>query len=310
MDLKHLLLFLAGSFVLVSVLLLVAAAGTGSKPSFVSNCLAVIDVKGEISVQGAGGGFSSEGASSDEIVRQIEAASGDTSVSAIFLDIDSPGGSAVASKDIYDSLVEYKKPIVAYIGEVGASGGYYAASAADRIFANPNAITGSIGARASLLNYEGLFGKLGLREESVKSGALKDMGSGTRNLTDEERALFSEMINETFEGFEADVRKARAGKLSPLFESVIDGRILTAKRALDAGLIDEIGSKKAALRSAAALANLSVKEGELPEVCSFARAQGLRELFSSLASESAKEFSAALGLRLPSSAAKVRLEYS
>ncbi len=304
MDWKQLALLLGASFILVAVVLLVSAAATGSgvKP-LISRCVGVIDVKGEISTSGGA-------ASSAEMLSQIDEASKDGSIAAILLDIESPGGSAVASKDVFDAVRELKKPVVAYIGEVGASGGYYIAAGAGHVVANPNAITGSIGARASLLNYEGLFGKIGLREESIKSGELKDMGSGSRNLTEKEREIFGEMINETFENFEHDVRLAREGKLKGEFENVIDGRILTARQALNAGLVDEIGSRKIAVKKAAQLGNLPVAEGELPAECAFARPKGLRDLLASFSSEAAQAFARELGITPGAMGSRVRLEYS
>ncbi|MFA6049110.1 MAG: signal peptide peptidase SppA [Candidatus Micrarchaeia archaeon] len=310
MDLKQLAIVLAASFALVAVLLLASAAmqGTAVKP-LAANCVGVVLVQGEISTGGAGS-LGGEGAQSGEVITELEGAEGDGRVSAIFLEINSPGGSAVASKEIFDAVREVKtKPVIAYISEAGASGGYYVASAAETIVANPNAITGSIGARATLLNYGGLFGKVGLYEESLKSGELKDMGAGSRNMTDKEREIFSRMVNETFENFELDVRDARKGKLTAAFEGVLDGRILTAKGALAAGLVDEIGTRKMALKKAAQLGGIPEGDGGKIEECTFARPSGLRELFSSLGSTAANAIIPALGLPSPG-APKIRLDYS
>lgn len=255
-----------------------------------SKCVGVIRVQGEIITAGS---LVSGEASSEEIVSAVESAEKNSGVAAVLLEIDSGGGSAVASKEIYDALVETKKPVVAYLREIAASGGYYVASPADFIVANPNTITGSIGARTTVVSYEELFNKLGLRQENLKTGELKDIGEGNRNLTQKEREILQAILDETLVVFRQDVEKARAGKLdSTLFGQALDARILTAKQALATGLVDEIGGRKQALRKAASLANLST-EGEIAE-CELVARGGLLDLLSMLSASFAKNIAAAL----------------
>ncbi|OIO28252.1 hypothetical protein COX86_01485 [Candidatus Micrarchaeota archaeon CG_4_10_14_0_2_um_filter_60_11] len=145
-------------------------------------------------------------------------------------------------------------------------------------------MTGSIGARATLLNYRDLFDKLGLAEDTIKSGELKDMGSGYRNLTDSERAILQGFVDEAFANFKADVEKGREGKLTAQYPEVLDARILTASQALRAGLVDEVASRQRALEKAAELGGASAKECEVPQEFS------LRSLFASLGSAFAQGF--------------------
>lgn len=314
MDLKQLLLVLGGFFLLLTALLVysVFSASGGSGVSGFSKCVAVVKVQGEIVSSSSSGFFDgASGVSSEEISDELKQANQDPSVAGVFVDINSPGGSAVASKEIFDAIRDLEKPSLAYIGEVGASGGYYAASASDYVVVNPNGITGSIGAIASLLNYAELFEKLGLREENIKSGGLKDMGSGSRNLTDEERIVLGGIINETFENFEADVREAREGKLTYYYEEINDGRILSAKSALGAGLVDEIAVKKKALEKAAQLSQVKLGEGGEVSVCEFSRKKGLSDLLASFSAQSAQAFFSSLGKSfLPQNANSMKLEYS
>ncbi|MDP2717152.1 MAG: signal peptide peptidase SppA, partial [Candidatus Micrarchaeota archaeon] len=227
-----------------------------------SGCVATLSVHGGISLDGANDLFSSE-PSARSIVNQIHGWQ-DSASPVLFLDVNSPGGSAVASQEIFEALRESDKPTVAYLGEVAASGGYYVAAGTDKIVAHPDTITGSIGAVADVTNYADLLDKLGVRQFSIKSGELKDIGAPYRNMTDAEKTLLQELIDETAGNFRSDVETARDGKLTPAYNVTRDARILSAKQALSAGLVDEIGSRAVALKRAAELGNLSF-DGRVPE---------------------------------------------
>ncbi len=245
-----------------------------------SKCVGVVPLEGEIVSEK---GFAAGQISSADVVAAVEEANGNAEVSALLLEINSGGGSAVASKEIYDALAESEKPVVAYIGEIGASGAYYAASATDYVVANPNSITGSIGARATILNYEELFNKLGLRQENIKTGELKDIGEGYRNLTGKERGLLQALLNETFENFRDDVKKGREGKLNNgLFNELLDARVLSAKQSLKAGLVDEIGSRKKALEKAAGLGKIKFEHAAEIRECELIQRNSLLDVLSSL----------------------------
>ncbi|MFQ5405956.1 MAG: signal peptide peptidase SppA [Candidatus Micrarchaeia archaeon] len=304
MKLRFLGVLLAVLFIGVATLLVISTATEG-KTSILSKCVALIELKGEISTSSSNA-FGQATASVEAISQQLKEAEENPQMTSIVLLVNSPGGSAVASKELHDEVKSVKKPIIAYFSESAASGGYYVAAASNYIVANPNTITGSIGARASILNYEGLFGKVGLKEEAFKSGELKDIGAGYRNLTDKERQLLDEMVMETFENFEKDVREARKGKLTAFFEEVLDGRILTAKNALKAGLIDEIGTRKKAVEKAASLANSASTQ-----ICKMETPRSLSELLSSLSSNAANTFALQIQKQLTQpSITQVRMEYS
>lgn len=236
---------------LFGIAILAAAAVWALQGVTEFSCVSVLHLDGPIALESFGPGT----ASSRAIVQQIEQF--DSSASPVLLlEINSPGGSAVASAEIYDALRATNKTTVAYLSEIAASGGYYAAAGTDYIVANPNTITGSIGAVTDLINYQELLEKIGLRQEAIKSGELKDIGAPYRNMTQQERLLLQALIDQTAARFIADVRAGRQGKLTASFETVLDARIVGSEDARRAGLVDQIGSRKAALQKAAELGGL------------------------------------------------------
>ena len=272
----------------LAALVYFALNGSGSGPAF-GDCVAVVHIDGTIATTQSSSLFgSSGGAASEDLVPLIAQVRKDSKYKALLLKIDSPGGSAVASKDIYDEVMAVRssgKPVVSYIGEEAASGGYYIASASNEIVSDPNALTGSIGARFSLLNYAGLFDKLGITDNEIKSGALKDIGSESRNMTDEERALLTSIIKETADNFANDVRAGRQGKLvEPYFSQALDARVLSAKMALQAGLVDSIGSQNDALALAYGKSGIGSETNvdDMP-VCDLSKRSGLDALFGTVA---------------------------
>ncbi len=312
-GLKHVLLTLAVIFTaLFALAFALSPRGFGLS---VGDCVGVLRVEGELSESADAIGFFVGGVSSASVKKLLANAESDFRVKALVLEVNSPGGSAVASKEVFEALRVFRgrKPVVAFLSEIAASGGYYVASAADYIVANPNSITGSIGARATFLNYEELFKKIGLREETIKSGELKDIGSGTRNLTAEEKKLVGEIINETAQNFVNDVVAARGNAVrdNQFFEKALDARILNAKMALRAGLVDEIGVFDDALRKAGALGNASVDERGIPATCELREAPGLTELLFGLSAGLGKAFGSGMLASLENAGVKKPfLEYS
>ena len=142
------------------------------------------------------------------------------------------------------------------LGDIAASGGYYAASAADYIYANGSTITGSIGVIMQTFNFEELYRKLGIGVEVVKSGEFKDTGSSFRSLTETETELLSELINDAWDQFVEDVANARDLQREQV-EAVADGRILTGRQALEAGLVDALGDLEDATQKAVELAGIT-----------------------------------------------------
>lgn len=279
MDLLKLVL----AVVVLAVVAGVLAVGVQSVVQ--SSCVSVLDVHGVITLDGESSLFAVQPGSRD-LVQHIEDWQ-DSSSPVLMLDINSPGGSAVASKEIYDALMETDKPVVSYLGEVAASGGYYVASASDYIVANPNTITGSIGAIAGLFNYQGLLEKLGLQEDAIKSGDLKDIGAPYRNLTVQERQLLQGLIDETFQNFKTDVERGRQGKLTAFYQETLDARILSASQAHKAGLVDAIGTRQSALKKAAELGGL---DADTVTECPLQTETGFGDVFASAGSSFAKGF--------------------
>ena len=179
----------------------------------------------------------------------------------LVLRINSPGGTVGASQEIYRAIERLKSKgtkVVASYGEVSASGGVYVGSAADKIVCNSGTITGSIGVIIGSSNFKKLYEKIGIASEVVKSGPYKDILSTHRSLTDEEKQLLQEMIDDTYEQFIEIVAKSR-NMASEKVKEFADGRIFTGNQALTHGMIDKIGSLKDAIYYAAELVDI---EGE------------------------------------------------
>jgi protease-4 len=198
----------------------------------------------------------------EQWVRHIKALSETKGVKAIILDIDSPGGSVGAVQEVYSQIMrirrEKKIPFVALFGDVAASGGYYIASACDKIVAHPGTLTGSIGVIFTVNNLEGLFGKVGYKMEAIKSGKFKDIGSPARAVTPEERKLLQDMINDAYGQFlkaVADGRHMPAETVKPM----ADGRVYTGSQALDKKLVDQLGDSDDAAALAAKLGGIAGK---------------------------------------------------
>lgn len=197
---------------------------------------------------------------SQEISRQLDAYGKDGSIKAVVIRIDSPGGGVTPSQEIHNAVlaVKAKKKVVASMGSVAASGGYMIACAADRIVANPGTITGSISAMMHFANVQELLRKIGLKSSVVKSGRFKDIGSPTRPMTEDERALIQSLVDDTYEQFLDIVAKARRIPMEDL-RRMADGRLFTGKQAQKLGLVDELGDLSYAVRLAGSLSGI---EGE------------------------------------------------
>ncbi len=190
---------------------------------------------------------------------ELDRARGDSSVKAVVLRINSPGGGVTASDVLYHELQQFKRDtgvkILAHIMDLGTSGAYYASLAADRITAQPTSVTGSIGVIMFRLDATGLMQKVGVQSIEISSGDRKGMGSPFRALAPEERAIFQNIIDsldDRFVGIVAEARKIPVDAVKKL----ADGRIYTSREALDAGLIDGIGYLEDALADARKLANI------------------------------------------------------
>ncbi|MCU0491880.1 MAG: signal peptide peptidase SppA [Chloroflexaceae bacterium] len=216
----------------------------------------IIEVNGTIGV--GGGDVFGGGLSQDQLLSQIRQATEDPLVKAVVLRVDSPGGGVVASSELHAALKKLReadKHLVVSMGSVAASGGYYIATAAERIYANADTFTGSLGVILSLTNLEGTYEKIGLRTYVYKSGELKDIGSPDRPPTAEENAVLQGVVDQAYQGF---VDVIVAGRNLPRDEvlRIADGRIYTGRQALDLKLIDALGGLDEAIAGAKELAEL------------------------------------------------------
>src|SRR6059036_750111 len=217
--------------------LAVFGGGLGERPLF-GSVVGVIDIRGVIN-------------DATDTVEALERYRMQDATVAVVLRIDSPGGAVAPSQEIYDAVwrLREKKPVIASLGNVAASGGYYVASAANRIVADPGTITGSIGAIMTVPYYAPLAEKIGFSEETVKSGRYKDTGHPLRKLTPDERTLLQGMVDDVLGQFVEAVAHGRNMKPAQV-RALADGRIYSGTQALAAGLVDRLGGLESATREA------------------------------------------------------------
>ncbi|MGW8283606.1 MAG: signal peptide peptidase SppA, partial [Gemmatimonadota bacterium] len=241
-----LVVFGSGAFLTARLLL------GGRVPGLTRNRVAVLPITGIIE-------------SESRFLQELQAFRDDPSVRAFVLEIRSPGGGVGASQSIHAALqrlrLEDDRPLIAWIGEIGASGGYYVALPADSIFALPGSITGSIGVVMQFPNAEELFRKVGVKLEIVKSGRLKDMGSPVRDLTDEERLVLQQLVDDVWNQFVDAVVEGREMDRGRVVE-LADGRVFSGEEARRQGLVDQLGTLQDATDAAGRMSGL----GEHPRI--------------------------------------------
>lgn len=226
--------------------------GRGSK-------VGVIDIQGVIS-------------DAEETLDQLRKFGENKAIRGIVLRIDSPGGAVVPSQEIYQKVKELRgqgKTVVASMGGMAASGGYYIACASNKIVANPGTLTGSIGVIMAMANVEELMKKIGYKSVVIKSGELKDIGSPFRAISPRERKFLQEMLDDVHRQFIEAVAQGRHMK-PEVVKSLADGRIFTGHQAKKEGLVDELGSLPEAISLAARLAGIPGK----PEIIRPKRPRG------------------------------------
>lgn len=205
-----------------------------------------------------------EGVISDSkgVIDEIERYRDNRSVKAILMRIDSPGGGVVPSQEIYEEVKkirdEGEKSVVVSMGSVAASGGYYIASASDRIVANPGTVTGSIGVIMELANVRGLLDKIGVQSVVIKSGSHKDLASPFRDMTPEEQEILQRVLDDMHDQFIQAVSDGR-GLPGEEIRKIADGRVFTGREAVGLGLVDELGNLQDAIRVTADLAGIEGK---------------------------------------------------
>jgi protease-4 len=254
--LSGLTLLIVGGF---GMILIAAAVGGGDSGSSLNPRVGLVELSGAIMDEGAGSLIGGRTRGARDVIKALEAARKDDSIKAVVIRINSPGGSAAASQEMFNAVRRLKadKPVVCSMGDVAASGGYYVAAACDSIYANGSTLTGSIGVISQFVNYSYLFQKGWLGQETVKSGQFKDAGNPSRPLTPAERQLFQAMVMNVYGQFVNDVLEGRKGKLTRAqLLKLADGRVYTGLQAKNNKLIDAIGGLHEAVREAARLGNI------------------------------------------------------
>lgn len=219
--------------------------------------VAVITLDGAISESSAGG-LLGDVIIFDDLMSQLQQALEDPAVRAVVLRVNSPGGEVVASDEIYRKIKEIQdngKPVVVSMGTMAASGGYYVAAAANKIYANPNSLTGSIGVIFTLPNYQKLADLIGYKETVIQSGKMKDMGNPLREMRPDEKQVFQSLVDETYQRF-VDLVAEERGLPREKVLTIADGRIYSGQQAKELGLVDELGTLEDAIEAAKELAGL------------------------------------------------------
>ena len=223
-----------------------------------SDKIAVLPVAGTIAPEGPVAPGSAT-ASPDTLRDQLRQATRDRRVRAVVLEVDSPGGGVVPTDQMHESIKDFKeetgRPVVVSMGQTAASGGYYIATAADRIFANENTLTGSLGVIFSYLNLAEAADEYGIEQEVVKSGPFKDIGSLTREPTEEELEILQTYVDEGYDQFVQVIVEGR-GLPEEVVRELADGRIYSGQQAEDLGLVDELGDLERSAEASRELAGV------------------------------------------------------
>ena len=242
---KRRVYIILGTIIALFVILLMLRSRSGT--TSMGQKVAVVDITGIIS-------------SADATIKLLHTYRDDSSIKAIVIRINSPGGSVAPVQEIYSELQKIEKPIVASMGGSAASGGYYVACAADTIVANPGTLTGSIGVIMQFTQLKGLYDKVGLGHQVIKSGDFKDTGSPFRELTEQEQAVLQATVDDVYNQFVDTIFEARGDLLTrDEIVELADGRIFSGKQALASKLLDQLGNLPDAIETAGALAGIEGK---------------------------------------------------
>jgi protease IV len=220
--------------------------------------IAIIEVEGMLMNMKVGGFMQPTENSVSRFTQEMERAAADPDVKAVILRVNSPGGTVTASDIMYQTVRKFKeqtkKPVVASLQDVAASGAYYVACSADKIVAHPTAVVGSIGVIFNTMNFQGTLDKIGAKVEAIKSGPLKDMGSPFRELDPQSRAVMQGMVDDYYQRFLAVVSANRPMKDEETRRMTTDGRVFSGARAVELGLADRTGLLDDAIDEAKKLA--------------------------------------------------------
>ncbi len=250
------ILLLSGGFFLIflvlsGVFVAFKGAGGGAHPSVATSFLrggagvGVIEVSGVIM-------------DSKKIVTRLQRFEDDDRIKAVVLRLNSPGGSVAPSQEIYEAVRHFKKPLIASMGSVAASGAYYIACGAKKVYANPGTLTGSIGVIMPFANLQKLYEWAKVHRYSIKTGKYKDAGADYREMTLDERALLQAMLDDVLMQFKKAVSTGRDLSLEKV-SAVADGRIFSGQQAKALHLVDELGTLQDAIAEAGSLAQIKGK---------------------------------------------------
>jgi protease-4 len=255
----------------VCVLVWISSGRSERNVSLGGDAVAAIYVEGSIGLGSPGTG---SGVVASEIIEYIRQAEETRRIKATVVYINSPGGTVVPSDEMYQALRAAEKPVVAAMGDVAASGGYYIACGADKILAHPATITGSIGVYGQLINAADLLDRLGVEGIIIRSGSSKAVGNWFEHPTEEQISIEQAIVDELNDMFISAVATGR-GMEEEAVRQLADGRPYTGQQALDLGLIDQLGSMSDAIAVAAELADI---DGD-PAVIEYRRTPSLLEVW-------------------------------
>jgi len=240
--------------------------------------VAIVPIQGDITLGGCGSSllFATSCAEVDTFKSELKAADDDPAVKAIVLDIYSGGGDVVASREMMRAVKNTEKPVVAWIGEIGASGAYYVASSADKVVAHDDSMTGSIGVIMPVTQYYKLMDNIGVNVTVIKAGDSKDIASPYRPMREDEKEELQSMIDKVYDSFVVDVARNRNLSVDYV-RNISRGKIYLGSEAKDLGLVDELGGLDDAVKLAGKLGGIS---GE-PTVKRQERKVGLLDLLNS-----------------------------
>ena len=262
--------------ILVAVLLITVKTDS---PKLSQNQIAVIPITGTLSSSSMGfSPLTAQVTNTDEILDSLEKANANHNVKAIILEINSPGGTVVASKEVAEAVAKSEKPTVALIREIGTSGAYWVASSADYIISDELSITGSIGVLSSYLEFSGFLQEHNVNYQELTAGKYKELGSPFKELTPEEEAIMKDKLVKIQDVFLREVQSKR--KLKNI-EDIRTGKFYLGFEAKELGLVDELGNKETAVNKAKELAGI-----DNAELTRYESKKTLFDLFSALSSNS------------------------
>ena len=278
-------LAIGGLFMMMMVAFL--GAFKGSPDLGLGARVGVITISGSISAGTEAGMWPfSEPRGSRAIMSYLRQAAEDDSIKAVVLRLNSAGGSGAASQAIFKEVqrVAERKPVVASMADVAASGAYWVASGADVVIANPATITGSIGVILETVTFYDFMDKYGLGSETITSGKYKDTGSPLRPMRPDERALLEEMLMDVYRQFVTDIASARSMDEDEI-KQLADGRVYTGAQAVELGLVDELGNFYDAVDKAAELGKITGR----PKLKQYGSESPLDRFFAGMAQAVARE---------------------